>query len=406
MGKVLRFISISHRKASVTQREEFHIPDGEKQALSIQICNTFPDISGLLLLVTCNRTEIYFESEISDSTAILDFIIHLIAKNNKTGIRKLFDTSNSTEDTVRHLLKVTSGLASSVLGDAEIVHQIKKAYQFSIAGKMQGSLLERAMQTVFKSHKRISNETHFRDGTTSVAYKALKVIGDTFEKDAKSKKILFIGAGDIVKQLFKYNSKFDFNSIYISNRTEQTARTLSRINHCNLFEWKKVLLNDFEGFDVIISAASNCPQLIKSLPLTNHKVMLIDLALPSNIDKGLADQNNILFFDLDTISVDLEETKEKRFAAIGEVGAIITEELQAYNEWLQRAPLRAFLAEHKILVEKGIQDLCDNSSEEFDSQKMKCVTDRIMRKLRKQTNIPIPKEKIEAVITEQFSLME
>ena len=406
MGKVLRFISISHRKASVTQREEFHIPDGEKQALSIQICNTFPDISGLLLLVTCNRTEIYFESEISDSTAILDFIIHLIAKNNKTGIRKLFDTSNSTEDTVRHLLKVTSGLASSVLGDAEIVHQIKKAYQFSIAGKMQGSLLERAMQTVFKSHKRISNETHFRDGTTSVAYKALKVIGDTFEKDAKSKKILFIGAGDIVKQLFKYNSKFDFNSIYISNRTEQTARTLSRINHCNLFEWKKVLFNDFEGFDVIISAASNCPQLIKSLPLTNHKVMLIDLALPSNIDKGLADQNNILFFDLDTISVDLEETKEKRFAAIGEVGAIITEELQAYNEWLQRAPLRAFLAEHKILVEKGIQDLCDNSSEEFDSQKMKCVTDRIMRKLRKQTNIPIPKEKIEAVITEQFSLME
>ena len=275
MGKVLRFISISHRKASVTQREEFHIPDGEKQALSIQICNTFPDISGLLLLVTCNRTEIYFESEISDSTAILDFIIHLKAKNNKTGIRKLFDTSNSTEDTVRHLLKVTSGLASSVLGDAEIVHQIKKAYQFSIAGKMQGSLLERAMQTVFKSHKRISNETHFRDGTTSVAYKALKVIGDTFEKDAKSKKILFIGAGDIVKQLFKYNSKFDFNSIYISNRTEQTARTLSRINHCNLFEWKKVLLNDFEGFDVIISAASNCPQLIKSLPLTNHKVMLI-----------------------------------------------------------------------------------------------------------------------------------
>ena len=406
MGKVLQFISISHRKASVTQREEFHIPDGEKQALSIQICNTFPDISGLLLLVTCNRTEIYFESEISDSTAILDFIIHLKAKNNKTGIRKLFDTSNSTEDTVRHLLKVTSGLASSVLGDAEIVHQIKKAYQFSIAGKMQGSLLERAMQTVFKSHKRISNETHFRDGTTSVAYKALKVIGDTFEKDAKSKKILFIGAGDIVKQLFKYNSKFDFNSIYISNRTEQTARTLSRINHCNLFEWKKVLLNDFEGFDVIISAASNCPQLIKSLPLTNHKVMLIDLALPSNIDKGLADQNNILFFDLDTISVDLEETKEKRFAAIGEVGAIITEELQAYNEWLQRAPLRAFLAEHKILVEKGIQDLCDNSSEEFDSQKMKCVTDRIMRKLRKQTNIPIPKEKIEAVITEQFSLME
>ena len=407
MGNALRFISISHKTANVTQREEFHIPDEEKSALVARIRDTFPDISGILLLVTCNRTEIYFESEVVTADSFLNFILDEKAKNKIQATKKLFVFENATEDTVRHLLKVTSGLASSVLGDAEIVHQIKKAYQFSIAHKLQGSLLERAMQTVFKSHKRISNETHFRDGTTSVAYKSLKVISDTFKKrGTKCGNILFIGAGDIVKQLFKYNSKFGFDNIYIGNRTLETAKTLAHIHHCKVYDWEKVCANEFADFDVIVSAASNCTHLIKKVSNTDHKILLIDLALPSNIDKNLANQENILFYDLDSISVDLEETKEKRFAAIGEVGTIITEELMVYNEWLQGAPLRAFLSENKIIVKQGVEDFFENGKEEINAQKVKLVTDRIMRKLRKQTNVPIPQEKIEAVIAEQFSLME
>ena len=405
MNKSLRYISISHKTASVSQREEFHIPEEEKSDLVTLISDAFPDISGLLLLVTCNRTEIYFESEVICANTLLDFIIDLKTKKNNPVTKKLFDAGNSTEDTVRHLLKVTSGLASSVLGDAEIVHQIKKAYQFSIAHKMQGSLLERAMQTVFKSHKRISNETHFRDGTTSVAYKSLKVINDTFDQgSSKSKNILFIGAGDIVKQLFKYNSKFEFTNILISNRTEGRAKTLAKIHHCKVFDWKRVLTNDFEGIDVIVSAASNCPKLVHNLPITDRKVLLIDLALPSNIDKNLADHKNILCYDLDSISVDLEETKEKRFAAIGEVGKIITEELEVYNEWLHGAPLRAFLAEHKIIVNQGVKDFFNSRTEEINPENIKLVTDRIMRKLRKQTSVPIPQEKIKAVVAEEASL--
>jgi len=402
MGKSLRFISISHKTASVTQREEYHIPDEEKSGLVTQICNTFPDISGLLLLVTCNRTEIYFESEIIGASTLVDFIINQKAKKNSPATKKLFDTGNTTEDTVRQLLKVTSGLASSVLGDAEIVHQIKKAYQFSIARNLQGSLLERAMQTVFKSHKRISNETHFRDGTTSVAYKSLKVINDTFSKgSAKSKNILFIGAGDIVKQLFKYNSKFDFTNVFISNRTMATATSLANIHDCKVYDWKKVLANEFEGFDVIVSAASNCTHLIKKISTAHHKVLLIDLALPSNIDKNLAGNENILFYDLDSISIDLEDTKEKRFAAIGEVGMIITEELSTYTKWLQEAPLRAFLAEYKIIVNQKVVQYFDDNSQELNKQNVKTITDRVVRKLRKKTLRPISTKEMEDAVAEQ-----
>ena len=402
MDKSLRYISISHKTASVTQRETYHIPEEEKSDLVTRICAAFTDVSGLLLLVTCNRTEIYFESETTAATVLRDFLIDLMARKSSTESKKLFNCGNETEDTVRHLLRVTSGLVSSVLGDAEIVHQIKKSYQFSIEHQLQGSLLERAMQTVFKSHKRISNETHFRDGTTSVAYKSLKVISDTFDKTSlKTKKILFIGAGDIVKQLFKYNSKFKFSNIYISNRTEEKARVLSQLHDTKIFDWDKVRTNDFQGFDVIISAASNCPQLIKKVPATNNKLLLLDLAMPCNSDKSLALKENIVFYDLDSISVDLKETKEKRFAAIGEVTSILTEELEAYKEWLQEAPLRAFLAEYKIIVKQKVVQYFDGNAQELNQQSVKTITDRVVRKLRKKTIRPISTKEMEDAIAEQ-----
>ena len=402
MDKSLRYISISHKTASIAQREEFHIQETGKSELVTGICTSFSDISGVLLLVTCNRTEVYFESIHTSASQFLDYFINSIPVKKDQSTKSLFEKSDKTEDTVKHLLEVTCGLLSSVLGDAEIVHQIKKSYQFSIEHKLQGSLLERAMQTVFKSHKRISNETHFRDGTTSVAYKSLKVLGDTFDKASlRTRKILFIGAGDIVKQLFKYNSKFKFNNIYISNRTEEKARILSKLHNIKVFLWNKVQTNDFKGFDVIITAASNCPQLIKKVPDNTHKTLLIDLAMPCNIDKSLALKENIVFYDLDSISVDLEETKEQRIAAIGKVKIILGEELSTYTAWLQEAPLRAFLAEYKILVNQKVIQYFDENSQELNEQNVKTITDRVVRKLRKKTLRPISTKEMENAIAEQ-----
>ncbi|HKK11605.1 MAG TPA: glutamyl-tRNA reductase, partial [Flavobacteriaceae bacterium] len=341
MNKTLKYIGISHKTASVEQREMFHISEREMEILLETISNTFSDVSGLFILATCNRTEIYFESTLTSASKLRDYVIIHKVKDYDKSIVNYFICSDSTEETARHLLDVASGLDSLVLGDAEIVHQIKKAYQFSVAHKTQGSLLERVLQSIFKSHKRISNETHFRDGTTSVAYKSLKVIRSTFGKTgAQSKNILFIGAGDIVKQLFKYNSKFNFGNIYISNRTAEKAKALSKSYNCKTYEWNKVINNDFEKFDVIISAVGNCHHFIKEVPQTAKKLLLIDLAIPGNIDKASVQGNNIVFYDLDLISVDLEETKEKRLAAIDEVDIIISEEFAHFKKWLEDATLR------------------------------------------------------------------
>ncbi|WP_422082296.1 glutamyl-tRNA reductase [Ulvibacterium sp.] len=407
MEKSLRYISISHKTASVAQREVFHIPKEEKEDLVAHIRGTFPDISGLLLLVTCNRTELYFESTTTPAVAVRNYLIRLKSSSADVKASQLFRGSDATEKTVRHLLEVSSGLASSVIGDVEIVHQIKKAYHFSMQLNLQGSLLERAMQTVFKSHKRISNETLFRDGTTSMAYKALKVINHTYDKtSAKEKKIVFIGAGDIVMQLFKYNSKFNFKNIYISNRTEEKANALAKRHGAKVLEWSRVLRNDFRDFDVIIGAASNCAHLVKSIPEAGiDPVLLIDLAVPCNIDKDLSRKENVFLYDLDTISMDLEDTKEKRMAAIGKVGDIIAEELGVYTRWLQRAPLRSFLAEYKILVNQKVMDYFETDSGKYDPGTVKMVTDRVIRRVKKRTDPSMSMEEMDAVIAEQVSFL-
>ena len=406
MKKLLRYISISHKTASVAQREVYHIPEEEKENLVSMIRAAFSDITGLLLLVTCNRTEIYFESVDTTSCSLRDFLISETVGKGKTS-RQLFSCGDTTKETVKQLLKVSSGLDSSVLGDVEIIHQIKKAYQFSIGCNLQGSLLERAMQTVFKSHKRISNETLFRDGTTSVAYKALKMITHTYDtSSAKEKKILFIGAGDIVKQLFKYNSKFNFTNIYVANRTEEKAIALTKKYQAKVYSWKKVLTNHFMDFDVIIGAASNCTDLVNRIPASGtDPVLLIDLAVPCNINKDLSRNENVLRYDLDTISMDLEGTREKRTAAIGKVKEVIQEELLVYTQWLQSAPLRAFLAEYKIFVNQKVIDYLETDSGGYDLQTVKTVTDRVIRRVKRHTNQAMSLEEMNAVIAEQVSFL-
>lgn len=405
MNNLLQYISISYKTASVAQREEYHISEEEKRELVELICNSFSSISGLFLLSTCNRTEIYFESDTVPVNSIRDCFINYKHNPLSPSNKALFKCGSTTEATINHLLQVSSGLESLVLGDAEIIHQIKKAYQFAMNDNLQGSLLERALQTAFKSHKRISNETNFRDGTTSVAYKSLKVIRDTFEKpEVKSKKILFIGAGDIVKQLFKYNSKFKFNNIHISNRSMDKARNLAQKNSCKVYEWQKVLNNDFEDFDVIVSAVGNSPQLITSMPSGTSKKLLIDLAMPNNIDADLGDQEHTKLYDLHSISIELEDTKAKRLTALNHVNDINSEEIQLYFEWLQNAPLRAFLAEYKIVVNDKVKDYFEDKREEHSDQKVKSVTNQVMRKLMADTETLKSLSKIDKIIAEQAAL--
>jgi glutamyl-tRNA reductase len=403
MKKSLGYISISHKTATVTQREIYQVSDEEKNDLFLKVSKTYPDISGLFMLITCNRSEIYFESSTTTADTLCDYFIAQRTNDNLTVKKKLFDCSYNSSDTVKHLLEVASGLESSVLGDAEIIHQIKKAHQFSLKQGLQGSLLERAMQAVFRCHKRISNETNFRDGTTSLAYKTLKLVSDHLTMGTgKSSKILFVGAGDIIKQLFKYNAKFNFKNIYISNRTEENAAILANKNQAIVYDWDKVLNNDLEIFDVIVSAVSNRHHLIHNPTMRDRDVLLIDLAVPTNIDETLAANRNITVYDLDTISKELEVNMAHRADAVNLVDIIIAEELIVYKEWLQKASFRESLAKQKLQINRKLSNYFETHSEENSEEMIKIATNRILKRIINGSDDFLTSEEIDGLILNEL----
>ncbi len=403
MDNRLRYISISHKSAALKTRECYHFSDAEQNAWIEKIRTNFEDIQGLLVLVTCNRTEIYFESNNTTASQILQVIIDGTTANSHDKSTNYFSTSDETLVSVEHILEVSSGLASSVLGDSEIIHQIKMAYQQSCQNHLQGSLLERCMQSVFKCHKRISNETMFRDGTTSVAYKALKLIASTFNSvERESLKILFIGAGDIVKQLLNYNNKFEFNSVYVANRTAQKAEDLTQKFGGYTYDWDRVLANDFKDFNVIVTAASNRPKLVNRVAKGNGKSLILDLAVPGNTDKNLAKEPHIIHYDLDSIAKALKENHDNRMKSIDQVENIIKDEVQEYVLWLNKAPARKFLSDYKTEVIRWVNAYLEEQGQCIENDQAQLAINRIIRRSFKQQGKKIPEPEMELILEEHI----
>lgn len=368
----------------MARRERFHITGKERTELTASLKEAYADVHSLFLLVTCNRTELYFESEQTTATEIRDFFLQWKLGNVARGDQADFMLSERTESTVEHLLKVSTGLESAVLGDAEIVHQIKKAYHLSLEQNLQGSLLERCMQSLFRCHKRVTNETGFRDGTTSTAYKALKVIGQTYGTTAPDKKILIVGAGDIVRQVFKYNTKFGYKNIWIANRTESKAQYLAKVNKVRTFPWEKVRRNELSGFDVIISAVSHSPSLIGGGIDAHKPVLLIDLAVPANISQDLRSKPNVVLEDMDSIAKQLQSNRESRNAAAVNVERLVEEELTAYLQWYRMQPFRKLMAQRKATIIDILSAGSLHGQNRESDRELKQMTDRIMRRVLKR----------------------
>lgn len=384
MNTQLRFLSISHKSASVSCRERFCLTGEEKLQLSHRLQEQFEDLQGLFFLFTCNRAEVYFETKTTPSEAVLEAFLDFKLGKVEHWEQGRFSLSDSTARTTAHLLRVSAGLESAVLGDAEIIHQIRKSWQDSLERNLQGSLLERAIQTVFRTHKRIHNETAYRDGTTSTAYKALKMIGTTFSgQQAREKHILFVGAGDIIRQVFAYNAKFEYRNIWVTNRSAEKAEALAEQHGVHTFPWASLEENELESFDVIISAVSARQSLIRSGISTERETLLIDLAVPGNIDPNLGKHPHVKWYDLDAISRQLEQTQARRAAAVRQVEEFVQCEGAGFLDWLQEAPKREALARRKAQVLASIRNQYKGRATEAIKAEWIALADRIVRKLLK-----------------------
>lgn len=352
----VKLISISHETASLPIRSLFHLSEKEQQEFSEGVKEQF-DINGLLILATCNRTEIYFETKETSTQDLLNYLIEF--KNvlrstynveRNTDYVKYFNQFGNSAATLQYLLEVVSGLRSLVVGDMQIISQFKTAYLNAQNNNLQGKILERMAQSVFKMHKRIQNETDFRKGSASTSYLALLAARQMFGKlELKNKKVLLIGAGEIIQEVAKYSEKFDFNSITIINRTKAKAENIAKEHHFEVGNFE-ALKTEILKADIVISGVSNQSNLIHNqIELEGFEVkkLFIDLGMPANIHQNILSNPNFSLIDIDQLNTKTEKVESKRQAAIEAVELIINSEQTTFNDWLRKLPVNQSLGKLK-----------------------------------------------------------
>ncbi len=320
---------INYKKTEASIRGQFAI--NSDQYKNILTLARLKGIEQVFILSTCNRTEIY---GVAESAAQL---VELLCSET-TGDRQTFEKLayiKSGTDAIEHLFNVGGGLDSQILGDYEIVGQLKQAVAFARQHQMIGAFIERLMNGVLQSSKVIKNQTALSGGTVSVSFAAVQYIKKMFSQ-VKDTKILLIGIGKIgritCKNLVDYLGS---KNITLVNRTEEKAATLANelgLRYASFIE----LDEQIAAADIIIVATNATePTILKTQLEHTGRKLIIDLSIPYNVEAAAEELNHVTVVNVDELSKMKDETIQKRKAEVPKAKAIIATHITDFLEWCE-----------------------------------------------------------------------
>lgn len=325
----IQIISINHQTHDSDERVLLNLTEeGWKQLFSFLKFNL--GVQGYVHLMTCNRVELFYESEDDHNERIVEKWLSLVEGTSRVSDSQ-FQLFSGHEECIDHLLQLSVGFKSAIYGDDQILSQLKKAFETARESRLLSTLLERAYQTTMRFHKQICKETDFKSHTVSLAYQALKSIRNKFgSAGLKNKNVLIIGSGDMAAQVVKYCSKFSFGSVSISNRTESKARKLVGKSYIQVIPYSKLEANQYE---IIISCTDQGFEVINDWANIDY---FIDLSLYSFQHKHIP-VAHILLQQLQEL---INRQNSARMESVEQVNQILTDKSKEYslfyNKWKQR----------------------------------------------------------------------
>jgi|TARA_B110000438_G_scaffold151915_1_gene145951 glutamyl-tRNA reductase len=396
----LVLIGINHTTAGIALREKVAFPP-DVVADALGQLGGIADVREVVLVSTCNRTEIYLAFQAGDDTAIdnrelvdrQQIVVSWLADYHKLDVEELAQSSYffGNEDVVRHLMKVSCGLDSMVLGEPQIFGQIKSAYAVSKDLEVVGGSLGKAFQQAFTIAKEVRTDTAIGENPVSVAYAAVALAERIFSK-LNSLQVLLIGAGRTIELVAKHLVEKGVQEIIVANRTLDNALDIaSRINGHG------VLLSDIPekliATDIVVSSTNSQLPLLgkgsveKALKQRKHKPMLlVDLAVPRDIEEEVGEIADAYLYSIDDISNVIEDGVKSRAEAAAEAHLIIERGIEEYLKQLRSlnavATLRAFRAKAEKIrdleLEKAIKALeSDESPEEILNNLARGITNKL-----------------------------
>jgi glutamyl-tRNA reductase len=340
---MLGLIGISFKTAPVEVREKFSFSESEIVQF-VKLLKIDTNVKGGLVLSTCNRTEIYFHIDNCSTDDGYDFILRNMQyfKGYDEDIKEHFYFYDGKEAT-DHLFSVVSGLDSLVMGEDQILGQVKNAFKLSIDNNQLDTVLLRMFNKAFEASKRVRTETTINQGAGSVS-SASVLLCERELGSITDKTVMLVGAGKTGELALLNFSKRECKSIYVTNRTFSKADNIAAKYHGTAIELDK-MEEYLHLCDIILVATSSTKQLItsemveRSLQKNDSKKLFIDISVPRNICEKVGELPNVKLHTVDNLKEIVSATSSKRKDAIQDAKEIINIVKQEFYDWLNALEL-------------------------------------------------------------------
>ena len=379
-GKHFYTIGLSYKKADAEIRGHFSLNEENKKGLLQQAKNE--GIDAIIVTSTCNRTEIYGFAQHPFQ------LIKLLCEHTHGTVEEFEKVAyvHKNKQAISHMFRVGTGLDSQILGDFEIISQLKLAFIRSKKIGLVNAFLERLVNAVIQASKRIKNETEISTGATSVSFASVQYILNNVP-DVSEKNILLFGTGKIGRNTCENLIKHTQNEhITLINRTKDKAEKIAGKFNLIVKDYAD-LQAEIRNTDILIVATgAQNPTISKELIYSNKDLLVLDLSIPKNVSEDVAHLLNVKLVHLDQLSKITDENLERRKQFIPEAEVIIKEVETEFNKWLETrkfAPTIKALKKKLRSMKDAELDFQRKKISGFNDEQAEIVSDRIIQKIMK-----------------------
>ena len=416
MSHPFKAVSLSFKKAPLAIRELLSLDESACRRFLHTLHHEL-GLSDLLVLSTCNRTEVYYAAEDDRSREIILALGDLKNRPDIGSFLPYFDLLPNAEAATQHLFEVAMGLDAQVVGDLQISNQVKMAYQWAADADAAGPFLHRLLHTVFFTNKRVQTETSFRDGAASMSYAALELV-EELTADMANPRVLVVGLGEIGADVCRHLSVSKvFSNVTICNRTRAKAEALAEECGMRLVDFED-LMPALKEADIIISSINRdepffTRELAENLDVLSYK-FFVDLSVPRSIAADVEQVPGVLVYNIDAIQSKASAALQTRLAAVPQVRAIIAESLAGLNDWAKEMMVSPLIQKMKANLETlRLEELerYQKKATPAESKLLDEATRSLMQKILKQHVLHLKSackrdeaDKLMAVLGEIFDL--
>lgn len=371
-------VGLSYKKADAELRGKFSLDIAGKERLLQQAKQE--GITALLVTSTCNRTELY-------GFAVHPYqLIKLLCENTQGTVEDFEKVAYvyKNNEAVSFLFQVGTGLDSQILGDFEIISQLKTAFIRSKKMDLTNPFLERLINSVIQASKRIKNETELSSGATSVSFASVHYILKNVP-DISEKNILLFGTGKIGRNTCENLIKHTDNShITLINRTKGKAEKIAGKFNLVVKDYADLQTEIRKTDILIVATGAQNPTISKELIYTDRKLLILDLSIPKNVADDVAELDNVELIHLDYLSKLTDETMENRKRFVPQAQKIIQKIETEFIDWVESrkfAPTINALKEKLKSIKDAELDYQSKKIANFDSQQAEIITTRVIQKI-------------------------